>query len=315
MPTVDEAVAALRDELADGTATIGTGPMAKDGEVAYDLPPHEIETHDRDVAGLGAVTVVEVELDMDASTYRFLNDPDNPNQRSPGEAVYTAMDAAGIRRPNNTPDLGVQLGSVGFEDVPDAPFGRASVRSVADKGHVTVQGYLPRDDAGGEAQTDGGLANIAIYAAGAMPPLLAVGAALLNDLGEEYTVKNDLDALSADVGLYNDGTDSITDTEDLSDITTEPSNGNYARQTEAFSASDLSGDWGTDTDTDTVFDVTSTTGTVNDYFVEVNFQASDTSDGAGTDHLIVTGDLSTSYDLSNYTQLTLSAGGVGWTVD
>lgn len=138
---------------------------------------------------------------------------------------------------------------------------------------------------------------------------------ILTDLGEEWMVKTNLDTESVDVGLYNDSTDAVADTDDISDLTTEPSDGNYSRQTgEALSALDSSGDWGVDTDTTVVFDVTSTTGTVDSYFVVANFTAVDTGDGGATDHMVFTGSLSQSYDLSNLDQLTISAGGVKLTV-
>ena len=138
---------------------------------------------------------------------------------------------------------------------------------------------------------------------------------ILTDLGEEWLMKNNTDTASLDVGVYDDSTDAITDTEDLSDITTEPSDGNYSRQTGiAMSASDLSGDWGFDNDSKVTFDMTNTTGSVDSYFIVANFQASDTGDGGANDHLIATGALSQPYNLSNLTQLEISAGGVGVTV-
>lgn len=141
-------------------------------------------------------------------------------------------------------------------------------------------------------------------------------AAILTDLGEEYMIKNNVDTSSFDVGLYNDATDAISDADDLAAITSEPSDGNYVRQTgEAVSASDISGDWGVDNDSIVTFDVTNTTGTVDSYFFVANFQAVDTGDGSATDHLILTGSLSQSYDLSNLDTLEISAGTAGVTVD
>jgi hypothetical protein len=140
-------------------------------------------------------------------------------------------------------------------------------------------------------------------------------AAVLTDLGEEWTLKNNADGASLTVGLYNDSTDSISDANDIADITTEPSDGNYARQTGvAFSARDVSGDWQMDNDSQVSFDVTSTTGTVDSYFIIANFQADDTGDGASTDHLIVTGALSQSYDLSNIDTLNINANTMGFSL-
>jgi len=141
-------------------------------------------------------------------------------------------------------------------------------------------------------------------------------AAILTDLGEEWMITTNLDAATVDVGLYDDSTDGIVDTNDLADITTEPSDGNYSRQAgEAVSASDVSGDWGIDNDGTITFDVSGTTGTVDSYFFVANFQADDTGDGSATDHLVLTGSLSQSYDLSNLDTLEISAGTSGVTVN
>jgi hypothetical protein len=141
-------------------------------------------------------------------------------------------------------------------------------------------------------------------------------AAILTDLGEEWMIKNNLDSVSVDVGLYNDSTDSIADSDDIGAITSEPSDGNYSRQTGiSVSASDISGNWGIDNDSQISFDVTNTTGTVDSYFFVFNFQADDTGDGSAQDHLVLTGSLSQSYDLSNVDTLDISAGTAGVTVN
>ena len=130
-------------------------------------------------------------------------------------------------------------------------------------------------------------------------------------------ITTNLDTASVDVGLYNDSTDSITDTDDVGAITTEPSDGNYTRQAgEDVSASDISGDWGIDNDTTITFDVTNTTGTVDSYFFVANFDSTDAGDGGtASDHLVLTGSLSQSYELSNLDTLEVSAGTSGVTVD
>lgn len=141
-------------------------------------------------------------------------------------------------------------------------------------------------------------------------------ASILTDLGEEWMITNNLDSASVDVGLYDDSTDSISDTDDVADITTEPSDGNYTRQSAVdVSASDISGDWGIDNDGTVTFDVSGTTGDVDSYFFVVNFQANDTGDSSATDHLVVTGSLSQSYALSNLDTLEISAGTAGVTVN
>lgn len=134
--------------------------------------------------------------------------------------------------------------------------------------------------------------------------------AILTDLGEEWVLKNDISTATVTLGLYNDTTDAITDTEDLADIITEPSDGNYVRQSATLEADD-DGDWHAQTSAQVTFDVTSTTGTVDSYFIMVNFQATDTADGVATDHLVATGALSQSRDLSQIDTLNITAGSAG----
>jgi len=134
----------------------------------------------------------------------------------------------------------------------------------------------------------------------------------LHDTGEEY-YQDKLSGEQFDVGLFDDSTDNLTDSSDVSDITTEPSDGNYTRQADiAFSSADENGDWTLTNDSQVSFDVTDTTGDVDSYFIVVNFDSDDASDGGTpTDHLLATGSLSQSYALNNLDTLNLSAGGIG----
>lgn len=138
---------------------------------------------------------------------------------------------------------------------------------------------------------------------------------ILTDLGEEYVMKNDAGASDLESGLYNDSTDGIGDTDDVADITTEPGGAAYARQTTAVSVTDISGNWGFDNDSQQQWDTSDSTQTVDGYFLIANFQAEDTGDGSPTDHLIATGALSQSRDLTDIDTLRISAGGIGVTLD
>lgn len=134
----------------------------------------------------------------------------------------------------------------------------------------------------------------------------------LHDTGEEY-YQDKLSGETFTIGLFNDSTDDLSDSSDLDAITTEPSNGNYSQQTSVtFSSSDDSGDWALTNDAEVSFDMTDTTGTVDAYFIIVNFDSDDAGDGGtAQDHLFATGSLSQSYDLSNLDTLNLSADGIG----
>lgn len=136
-----------------------------------------------------------------------------------------------------------------------------------------------------------------------------------HDTGEEFKQKRIFrqDTLgtvsSIDVGLYDDSTDSLTESNDIGDITTEPSDGNYSRQTinlddsNDITIAQVNGD--IDISYDVTFDVTDTTGTVDSVFVVVNFQSDVVnSESSQNDHLLVSAALgSGSEDLSNLSSL------------
>jgi len=137
-----------------------------------------------------------------------------------------------------------------------------------------------------------------------------------HDTGEEWKQKvlyrqdliNSRD-VSIDVGLYNDNTDALSQSDDIGDITSEPGSGNYGRQTLSLDSSDLtvtqdSGDIkvsGTVT-----FDVSNTTETVDGYFVVVTFQSDVVfAEGSQNDHLLISAVFGTT-DLSNYTNIDIT---------
>jgi hypothetical protein len=141
-------------------------------------------------------------------------------------------------------------------------------------------------------------------------------ASILTDLGEEFLIKNNLDGATVDVGLYDDSTDAIGDTDDLAAITTEPSAGNYTRQDGILiEQGDFAGNHGVDNTNKISFDVSGTSGDVDSYFFEVTFQAEDTGDSSPQEHLILTGSLSQTYALSNVDTLEISANTAGVSVN
>lgn len=135
-----------------------------------------------------------------------------------------------------------------------------------------------------------------------------------HDTGEEWKQKvlyrqdliNARD-VSVDVGLYNDSSDNLSQANDLSAIATEPTTGNYNRQTLSLDSGDisLSVDGGSDLKAEgTVsFDVTDTGETVDGFFVVVTFQSDVVNAEAGeNDHLLISATFG-STDLSNYTSI------------
>lgn len=145
----------------------------------------------------------------------------------------------------------------------------------------------------------------------------------LHDTGEEYILDVVMDGTetrvtSVTIGLYNDGTDALTDSSDVGDITTEPTGSAYARQTVTLDAtdvtnSDVSGDWESEFVQQT-FDVSDSSQDVDAYFVVVNFDSDDAGDaGTATDHLFFTGTLDQSYNLGQIDTFNLDSAGVSIT--
>lgn len=156
----------------------------------------------------------------------------------------------------------------------------------------------------------------------------------LHDTGEEFITRKvfteDLGTVSGvSVGLYNDSTDALTDSDDVGDITTEPAGSAYGRVslsfgTADFTAQDTGGDWEavfSDAGADLTYDVTDSSQTIDRAVVVVTFQANDTGDGSQQEHILFTVDLedsqgnSVSRDLSQIDtlDLTASTGGLSLT--
>lgn len=121
-----------------------------------------------------------------------------------------------------------------------------------------------------------------------------------------------------DVLLYNDSTDSISDTNNVGDISTEPTGSNYSRQsvnldsttTPAVTLSENgSNNWEAVAE-EVTFDTSDSSQSVDGYGWVANFDASGSTSGNNGDNLILTGALSQSYDLSNVDTLNVSNTGL-----
>ncbi len=141
-----------------------------------------------------------------------------------------------------------------------------------------------------------------------------------SDVGEEWAQKFAFrqDTVTRDttieVLVFNDSTDATDDTSDVGDITTEPTDGNYTRQTFDLDSADVTlsieaGDLRATAEV--TFDVDGTTGTVDASGCVVDFQSDVVNAEAGANpHLIYSGLLQDSdgnaftADLSQFTSLT-----------
>jgi hypothetical protein len=133
----------------------------------------------------------------------------------------------------------------------------------------------------------------------------------LTNIGEEWSLKTNLDGASVSILVYNDATDDPGDADDLSAITTEPSDGNYSRQSATLTFAVKSSDGAAVTSAQVSFDMTDTTASVDSYGIVANFESTTAGDSGAQDHLVATGALSQTYDLSNLDTLNVSAETMG----
>lgn len=141
---------------------------------------------------------------------------------------------------------------------------------------------------------------------------------LLMQVGGEWVMENNTSGATVTVGLYLDATDALTETDNLSAVTTEPSNTNYARQSSTVTTSLLSGSYGFNNDSQLSFDFSdqSSSQDVDGALDIVNFQ-SDTvaGDGSASDNLIGNPALSQTRDIGSIDTLDIPAGDLSLTVD
>jgi len=147
-------------------------------------------------------------------------------------------------------------------------------------------------------------------------------AANLTNVGEEWMQKcatQDHDPTSWEIGLYNDATDAITDPEDIADITTEPDTADdYARQTVTVPGNvtlSLDGSNNIQAEVaDQTFSVSANTEIVDAWFIVVSFTSDVVNAESGDNpHLVITGALSSSKDLTDIDNLTVQD--IGGTLD
>ena len=135
-----------------------------------------------------------------------------------------------------------------------------------------------------------------------------------HDTGEEWAQKlafrqdEITRETTVEVLLYDDDTDALTDSDDVGDITTEPTDGNYTRQTFTLDSADVElsvSDGQILAEASVLFDLIDTTGTVNASGTVVEFQSDVFNDEEGENpHLLYTAELNIgTQDLSNFDEL------------
>jgi hypothetical protein len=130
-----------------------------------------------------------------------------------------------------------------------------------------------------------------------------------HDAGEEFahkaTFRDDLLTRpgTVSVTLYNDATDSLSDSDDISNISTEPTGASFSRQSVSIDSSDVSlsqsgGDLRAEATVS--FDTSDSTQTIDAYAIVVNFQSDVVNnDSSPTDHLLTSATVGQTIDLSS----------------
>lgn len=142
---------------------------------------------------------------------------------------------------------------------------------------------------------------------------------ILTAAGEEYLAKiedgtlTDLGTDSLTVGIYNDSTDNITDSnyDPASAITTEPTNADYATNSINVSAAETSTDvWGLENDGSFTFDFSdqTTSEDVDTFYITANFNS--TEAGGSGDWIIATAGMTQTRDIGSIDTIDVSAGDI-----
>lgn len=138
---------------------------------------------------------------------------------------------------------------------------------------------------------------------------------LLVDHGEEYLMKNGFDSLTVTVGLYDDSSDNLSETSDMTNINSEPSNSNYAAQSVTVSANDISGNWGVHNDSKITFDFSDTTTSKNVDTAYVSYSFTSEDETSSNEHLLANPALSQTRDVGSIDTLEIAAGDLEIKVD
>lgn len=144
---------------------------------------------------------------------------------------------------------------------------------------------------------------------------------LLVDYGEEYLLKNGVDGVTITVALYDDSTDSLTDTSDVSDITTEPGSANYSRQSSTVTVEqNANGNFEFNNDSQLTFDFSdvssgqSAEATVDTAAIIASFDSSQDADGA-VNHLVANPALGATHSTGDVDYIEFDAGNIGTALD
>jgi len=142
----------------------------------------------------------------------------------------------------------------------------------------------------------------------------------LHDTGEEAIMRDFFEEslskpTSVSVTLFNDSTDALSDGSDVSSVTTEPGGASFNRQSASFGTTDFTAEDNANANwqsviADQTFDTSDSSQTVDAYAVYIRYQSNDTGDSSAQNHLLFTGNLDQSYDLSGIDSFTLSGAGL-----
>lgn len=139
--------------------------------------------------------------------------------------------------------------------------------------------------------------------------------------GEEFAIRGIVQdsALNfnstLEITLYNQSTDGLTDSSLPSEITTEPTGSNYARQTIALDTAEITTEQNTNSNYQFVFEdqtliTDDSTQSVDAYAVFVTFQSDLQGDSTTNEHLFFAGNLDQEYDLGQIDEFVLRGTGL-----
>ena len=139
--------------------------------------------------------------------------------------------------------------------------------------------------------------------------------------GEEFAIRGIVQDsglsynATMEITLYNQATDALSDSSDSGDITTEPSGGNYARETVDLDTAQITTSQNNNSNYQFEFEdqtliTDDSTQDVDAYIVLVTFTSDLKGDGSDTEHYFFAGNLDQTYDLGQIDEFVLKGTGL-----
>lgn len=139
---------------------------------------------------------------------------------------------------------------------------------------------------------------------------------LLVDTGEEYLLTQNVDGVTLRIGLYNDSTDDVGETDNYAAIGSEPPNSAYDTVDVTFTASYDGDNWGISNDSEISYDFSDTTDDTQEVDTSFILAQFDSAEAGSTGwHLVTNPALTQTRKIGSIDTLSIAAGDLNLRLD